>query len=155
MAALKILVPTAVFALFLSLTLPSCGKSGDPVGSTTLEPRSVWAKHATRTYIIEQARSCFCPDPHGFVRLRVVDNEIVEGVAAESSDTLTIEELKRYKTVDELFEFIDEVKGHKPDILQIDYDLTFGYPRNVYVDWHLEMLDEQIAFDTRLLQLLP
>ncbi len=145
----------AIFALILSLTLLSCGNSGGPVGSSTLEPRSLWLKHATQTYVIEQRRACFCPGPHGFVRLTVVDNQIVEGVTADRGDLLTIEELKGYKTVDGLFEFIDEMEGRKPAVLQVEYDPYFGYPRNVYVDLHLEMADEEIGFNTRLVQLFP
>jgi hypothetical protein len=144
-----------IFILILSLTLFSCGKPSKPVGSATLEPRCLWLKHATQTYVIEQARVCFCPGPNGFVQLTVVNNQIVKGVTTDSGDSLTIEELKWYKTVDELFEFIDEVEGCKPAVLQVDYDPDFGYPRNVYVDMHLEMVDEEIGFNTRLVQLSP
>jgi hypothetical protein len=87
--------------------------------------------------------------------LTVVDNQIVEGVIADSGDFLTIEELKRYNTVDGLFEFIDEMEGRKPAVLQVEYDSDFGYPKNVYVDLHLEMADEEIGFNTRLVQLFP
>lgn len=145
----------AIFALTLFLTLLSCSSSVEPVGSSTLEPRSLWLKHATQTYVIEQMRACFCPGPHGFVWLTVVDNQIVEGVTADSGDSLTIEELKRYKTVDGLFEFIDELEGRKPAVLEVEYDPDFGYPKNVYVDLHLEMADEEIGFNTRLVQLFP
>ncbi len=145
----------AIFALMLSLTFLSCDKSGGPVGSSALEPRSLWLKHATQTYVIQQIRVCFCPGPHGFVRLTVVDNQIVEGITADSGDSLTIEELKRYKTVDELFEFIDELEGRKPAVLQVEYDPDFGYPKNVYVDLHPEVVDEEIGFNTRLVQLFP
>ena len=145
----------AIFALMLSLTFLSCGKSGEPIGSSALEPRSLWLKHATQTYIIEQMRVCFCPGSHGFVRLTVVDNQIVEGVTADSGDSLTIEELKWYKTVDKLFEFIDEVEGRKPAVLEVEHDPDFGYPKNVYVDLHLEMVNEEIRFSTRLVQLFP
>lgn len=145
----------AIFALMLSLTFLSCDKSGGPVSSSTLELRSLWLKHATQTYVIEQMRVCFCPGPHGFVRLTVVDNQIVEGVTADSGDSLTIEELKRYKTVDGLFEFIDEMEGRKPAVLQVEYDPDFGYPKNVYVDLHPEVVDEEIGFNTRLVQLFP
>lgn len=145
----------AIFAQMLSLTFLSCDKSGGLVGSSTLEPRSLWLKHATQTYVIQQMRVCFCPGPHGLVRLIVVDNQIVEGVTADSGDSLTIEELKRYKTVDELFEFIDEMDGCKPAVLEVEYDPDFGYPKNVYVDMHLEMADEEIRFNTGLVQLFP
>jgi len=144
-----------IFALTLFLTLLSCSSSVEPAGSSALDPRSLWLKHATQTYVIEQMRACFCPGPHGFVRLTVVDNQIVEGVTADSGDSLTIEELKRYKTVDELFEFIDELEGRKPAVLEVEYDPDFGYPRNVYVDLHPEVVDEEIGFNTRLIQLFP
>jgi len=145
----------AIFALMLSLTFLSCDKSGGPVVSSTLEPRSLWLKHATQTYIIQQMRICFCPGPHGFVRLTVANNQIVGGITTDSGDSLTSEELKRYKTVDELFEFIDELEGRKLAVLQVEYDPDFGYPKNVYVDLHLEMADEEIGFNTRLVQLFP
>lgn len=147
-------VSTAL-ALILLLTLLSCGDSGEPVASTTRGPRSLWLSHAAGTYVIKQARLCFCPGPYGFVRLTVVDNQIVEGVATNRSCSLTIDELKRYKTVDELFDFIDEAQGRQPAVLLVKYDPDFGYPRNIYLDPHPEIADEEIGFDTRLLQLLP
>lgn len=143
------------FVLVLFLCLFSCGKSGEPVGSGTPEPRSLWARHATQTYIIEQARSCFCPGSYGFVRLTVVNNKIVKGTDSNSNYTLTIAELKRYKTINELFEFVEWAEECEPDILQVEYDPIFGYPRNVFVDSHLDMTDEQIGFDTRLVKLFP
>jgi len=139
----------------LSLTLLSCGKSGSPVNSTTSDHKALWASHATPTYIVEQARSCFCPGPYGFIRLTVVGNKIVEGVESESNYPLTTDELKRYKTIDELFEFIDKIEKHQPEIFQVEYDSIFGYPRNIYVDWYFEMADEEIGFNTKLVQLFP
>ena len=146
---------STVLALILLLTPLSCGNSGEPVAPTTRGPRSLWLSHAAGSYVIEQARLCFCPGPHGFVQLTVVDNQIVEGVAADRGGSLTIEELERYKTVDELFDFIDEAQGRKPAVLLVKYDPDFGYPRNIYLDPHPEVADEEIRFDTRLLQLLP
>ncbi len=139
----------------LSLTLLSCGKSRSPVNSTTSDHKALWASHATPAYVVEQARSCFCPGPHGFIRLTVVGNKIVKGVESESNYPLTIDELKRYKTIDELFEFIDEVEKYQPEIFQVKYDSIFGYPRSVYVDWNREVADEEIGFNTKLVQLFP
>jgi hypothetical protein len=139
----------------LSLILLSCSELGEPVASIALEPRSLWSERGSQAYVIEQNRICFCPGSDGYVRLTVVNGQIIRRVTVDGGDSLPIEELKLYKTVDELFEFIDEVEGCEPAVLQIDYDPDLGYPRKVYVDMNIEIADEELGFNTKLIQLLP
>ncbi len=113
----------------------------------------LWAKHATSSYVIEQTRICYCIDAGHYVQLTVVNNEIVEGINSEDSTQLMEKELRHYKTVEELFGFIDEAERKKPAVLRVTYDPVYGYPRSIFVDKYLDMADEEIGYKTILLQL--
>jgi hypothetical protein len=141
--------------LVLSLTILSCSNPIEPARKVNSEREVLWPSSPAPSYIIDQRRECFCPGPYGFVRLTVIDNMIVEGVNLENDSSLTEEELQGYMTIDELFELVEKAKQGPAAVLRVKYDSTFGYPCNVYVDWNRDVIDEEIAFETRLVHVFP
>lgn len=150
---IKLLYNATIISLSISLAVMSCGNSGRSVESTISGPRMLWAKHATSSYVIEQTRICFCVDAGYYVQVTVVNNEIVKGIHLEDSTLLVEEDFRPYKTVEELFGFIDEAVRKKPAVLRVTYDPIYGYPRSIFVDKNLDMADEEIGYKTILLQL--
>jgi hypothetical protein len=144
-------------AVLLSLYLAflSCSNPIEPARKVSSEQEVIWPVSPAQSYIIDQRRECFCPGPYGFVRLTVIDNRIVEGVNLESDSSLTEEELQGYMTIDELFELVEKAKQGPAAELRVKYDSTFGYPCKVSIDWNSEVMDEEIAFETRLVYLFP
>jgi hypothetical protein len=152
--AAKAAMLLSVFYLSLSLITLSCTKSTEHANPASSDHNVLWPNSPAQSYIIDQERSCFCP-PLGFVRLKVVNDEIIHGIELESHRTLTAEELEPYMTIEELFDFVEIVERAHPAVSKVEYDARFGFPCGIYVDWNRDVLDEQIGITTRLVRLIP
>ncbi len=114
-------------------------------------PRARWESYDFKSYVIEQEQLCFCPPPHGYIRLVIRDNKVVEGFK-EDGTALTAAELQWRKTVDELFGWIDEAQAMNPRTLDVEYDSKYGYPTRIVYDQSEFMADEEVTYSLRGLQ---
>ncbi len=143
----------AMVAMMVLLSA-ACGGSDRLTASRQSDPRSLWAKCAGRSYIVEQRRICFCPFIRGAVHLTVVGETVVRGVDVNTGDTLGATELKQYKSVGKLFEFVETAQTFEADVLEVGYDPIFGYPERIYLDPRIGALDDEILYSTRLVRFL-
>jgi hypothetical protein len=60
--------------------------------------------------------------------------------------------LQWHKTVDELFDWIEEAKATNPVRLDIDYDSRYGYPMRIVYDQSEFIVDEELTYSLRGLQ---
>ena len=119
--------------------------------SSITNPRERWRAYDLKDYVIEQEQLCFCPPPHGFIRLVIKDNKVVEGFKDDGT-ALTAEELQWQKTVDELFDWIEEAQSTNPRTLDVEYDSKYGYPTRIVYDQSEFMADEEETYSLRGLQ---
>lgn len=110
------------------------------------DPRERWRACGLQNYSIEQERLCFCRPPHGFVQLTIKDNKIIKGLDKENNNLLTPDELQSFQTVDELFEWIEQAKAQNPRVLEVEYDLRYGYPSLIVYDQSEFIADEEITY---------
>jgi hypothetical protein len=146
----------SIIALLLFLLLVSCQKSSEPVRQATLDSVVVATDSTAQGYVLEQQRGCFCPDNPGLVRLKVINEEIVEGIVAGSGEPLDEQTLKWYKSIGDLNTFVKKLKQSDPAVLNLKYDTVLGYiyPSYIFVDRDRELADEEIVYETRLVELI-
>ena len=126
----------AVVALALLLSA-ACERAASPAApdgvdfSAIADASQRWQAYGLKDYVVEQKRSCYCALPRGFVRLTVRDNKIIGGVDVTTTQPVPPQALQSYKTVDEMFAWLRDVKAHNPARLAIDYDARFGYPERI------------------------
>jgi hypothetical protein len=77
---------------------------------------------------------------------------LTSGVSARE---LSSEDLRPYRTVDQLFAFVRRVEQQDPHIMSVEYHSTLGYPVSIFIDYHRDALDEQLGYTTRVIRLLP
>jgi hypothetical protein len=149
----------AVSVLFFSISCehavaPSTGADDLPDYSHIAEAAARWSAYGLKNYTIEQQRICFCRFPHGFVKLIIRDNKIIEGIDLTNGQLVPAEILQYYQTVDSLFAWIEEAKTLNPERLEIEYDSRYGFPKKISFDYSAGVADDELWIETQALQTL-
>ena len=124
-----------IFLLFLGLVTFSCKDSlTDPNLESINGAKAKWKSANITSYTLDQARFCNCLDSDVFVRISVTNNIIVD-----VTDTLGVERIptnmwSNYKTVDQLFDIIYDVRNRNVSQLQMDFNEQYGYPTMIAVN---------------------
>ena len=109
--------------------------------------REQWASQGIDSYQVRFQRSCFCgPDYRRAAVVVVRGGEIASATYADDGTVVEPEFFDRYETIDGLFDLIQ--KGIEQGAARIDvtYDEKYGYPTDLYIDWHEGMADEEQGF---------
>lgn len=142
------LVTSIAFACFVLLT--ACEhKTFD--FSSFAAARAKWRSYNFTTYQIEQERRCFC-EPYGFVQLFIRDNKIVSGISPVQSRSLRSIELEYFKSIDQMFDWIEQIRKTNPDHLEIEYDAQYDYPTRIAYNQSVNATDGGIDYLMRNLQ---
>jgi len=120
--------------------------------SDITEPATRWQAYGLKNYSIEQKRICFCRFPHGFVRLVIKNNKIVEGLDLTNLQPVPQETLKYYQTIEEVFAWIEETKALNPARLDVEYDAGFGYPKKIAFDYSEGVADDELWIEMQALK---
>ena len=120
--------------------------------SDIADPRARWQAYGFKNYSIEQKRICFCPPPHGFVRLTIKDDKIVDGMDLTTGRILSKEQWQYFQTVDELFEWIATTRAMNPARLDVEYNAIFGYPEKIAVDYKERTVDDELWIELQALK---
>jgi len=115
-------------------------------------PRARWQAYGLKNYSIEQKRICFCPPPHGFVRLTIKDDKIVGGVDLTTGQVLSKEQWQYFQTIDELFAWIATARAMNPARLEVEYDAVYGYPRKIEFDYGENIADDELWIEMQALK---
>lgn len=116
------------------------------------DARARWQAHGLKSYSIEQKMICFCPPPHGFVRLTIKDNKIVEATDLDNGQPLSKEKLDWFQTVDALFDWLEATKALNPVRLEVEYDAIYGYPRKISFDYGENIADDELWIEMQTLK---
>ncbi len=104
-----------------------------------------WKAKGPRSYRMVIQRRCFCPVQYTRPRtVRIHGGKLVTNVG----------ELRDIATVPRLFRKIQKAIDDKVQNLDVTYDKTRGYPRDVFVDVSLMIADEEQGFGARSLKRL-
>ena len=131
--------------VLLLLALAGCKKEGTESDEyfRFRENRWKWIKADIFDYSIDQSLNCFCVFT-GKHRVKVVDDTVI---SATANNGQAVENPERYfKTIDELFDYIETSLKSDPYKVEIRYDETYGYPVFVYFDFDKNVADEEMGF---------
>ena len=104
-----------------------------------------WNNSNINSYSYILTVSCYCLDTEPN-KIEVIDNKIKK----VNSKLVTPEQLNNdywnVKTVDELFNIIDEKMKDDPYIFTLKFDQTYGFPIDIYFDMDEMIADEEIGY---------
>ncbi|HEX8377040.1 MAG TPA: DUF6174 domain-containing protein [Pedobacter sp.] len=151
------LLKPLLIVLFLFITISQgCKKEeNSPELQAFTEAKMLWESSnisKSSNYIFTSTRVCFCTDP-GTYRITVVNNAITDvriGALYEDYPHAG----KDFKTIDQLFQFIEASLKKDPAKANIKYDALLGYPTEIDLDFEINALDDEVRYNIKDLQLL-
>lgn len=138
-----------IVVLFISGLFVGCVDEAASVEKNTIETNyEKWKSLGINDYSITQQHTCFCV--HGGIKAIVIvrGNKIVSVQDSEGNKEIKQELWQYYKTVDQLFETINNVMLNKPYSLKVEYDNIFWFPSNFFVDLNQQIADEEYGYIT-------
>ena len=132
---------SAILPLMLLSGCAIFGEDDDP--SMVAQQRRQWERLGFDAYAYDLTIFCFCPhvDP---VRVQVRADTVFSAILVETG--APVEQTFRARTIDELFEVIEDAIAQEADQLDVEYDEAFGYPSRIYVDYRINVIDEERTF---------
>lgn len=135
----------------LALSAAACGSSGSTEASdrsSSLEAnRKKWEGAGIAHYQFVFNWSCFCiTDYVRPVRITVRGGKIEQITYADDGQAVPADRYEDYRTIDQLFDFLDEPRARSAARLDAEYNPKYGYPLNAYVDYDERMADEEKGF---------
>ena len=91
---------------------------------------------------------CFCAlksmEP---VNITVRENRIDSAAFVEGDVPVAIEGLKRYRTIEGLFDLLQEGIDENAHSILVDYHPELGYPIDGWIDYEEAIADEELGFE--------
>ena len=136
--------------VFISTVLPlvllaGCALFGedDDDLSEVEQNRRQWERLGIDAYAYDLTIVCFCAHVAP-VRVQVRADTVFSATNPETGET--VEEPYRTRTIDELFDVVEDAVAQQADRLEVEYDEAFGYPARIYVDYRFNLADEEMTF---------
>ena len=102
------------------------------------EAENLWRSHVIRDYDMTVMKTCDCPAPAGQAVSVSIRDSGLEGLLIDGQQTADAESLLRGQgiplDVDELFATVRAAMVDDPDVLEIEYDNDYGFPRRIRID---------------------
>jgi len=144
----------SIISVILILSLiqfMSC--SNNSTAPSTNFYRDLWERTSTDQYVLEQTLQCFCLNGGRQAKFIFYGDQIGYAMFTDTNEEIPEDQYDRYKSVDDLFDYIDELRKQNPYKLEIEYDPDFGYPTRIYVDRREMIVDEELAIISTISQL--
>lgn len=106
-----------------------------------------WALRNIKSYQYQYRESCFClAEVTQNKQVTVANGVVTEAFFLQTSDYLTTEQLTRIKTVDGLFNAIENAVNAKAYRIDVSYNIVYGYPETISIDYNKDMADDEITY---------
>ena len=154
MITLMKIISNCTILVLSFVSISGCSRSNTLLGGIQVaDPKVKWQSYKLASYSIEQRFRCFCgPAAIGWIRIEVVNDEIVNAIGISSGDTLDSAYHNMLYTVDGVFRLIDTLKEGDPVLLVIEYDDRYGFPAKIDYDLSLRIIDEELRLEMRELK---
>ncbi len=112
------------------------------------EARSTWQSFQLKNYSFNERISCFCG---GLLEWDVyVKDGIKEKVMFDESQLPSHQTyndiLNNAKTVEDAFDFIEDLMRQDVASLLVEYNDQYGFPSLISIDYHADMADDEIGY---------
>jgi hypothetical protein len=123
------------------LLLSACTSPTTPENDLA-EYRAMWETQRLTDYTFDVVRICYCQ----FVAdVRVtVEGGVITGVTELASEVARDPEL--FRTIDGLFDLVQDAYDRNAHEVQVEFDLSRGYPTRIWIDYVQMMADEEMGF---------
>jgi hypothetical protein len=113
--------------------------------------RQLWREQSLGSYQYFFNWSCFClPEYTAPVVINVERGEWSEISLVRDGKPVKEDDWKRYKTIEELFNIIDQALLQDAKEIRVEYDSDFGYPTSAFIDYDEMIADEERGFNVKL-----
>jgi hypothetical protein len=151
--------PRGLLAL-LTLSVAGCGVvEPNPYADLQRDldhARARWARAAPDAYQMEYRRICYCiREVVQPVEITVRRGAVLSRVYVESGRPVPEDLAELFPSVPQLFEGIQEAIRDRAAEIRVAYDPALGHPSEVYIDWRLEIADEEVGHRVLRLVRLP
>ena len=138
----------------LGLIVNACLVSGTFAGNDSAQTQQQlndsqkrWASKGTRDYQYTFNWGCFCPPEHNKSVIISVRNGVLASIKyADGSGPVDKTKYARYRTIEGLFEFIQDAINKKAYKIEVSYDANLGYPTFASIDYNEKVSDEEMSF---------
>ena len=141
----RVILLCATLSLLLGCTLGDDESHLDDIQSELNQNRKKWTSAMVSNYELNFRWKCgLCYDEP--VSISVHESRIVD-IAVMVKDSRFLNEPPDYHTVDGLFDFMQEGIDMKADTLSAEYHSELGYPIDVWIDYEIGGIDDEIGFE--------
>ncbi|MDJ0728455.1 MAG: DUF6174 domain-containing protein [Crocosphaera sp.] len=121
------------------------GERNSPLIEELKENHQLWRSQQIKNYQYIYQQQCFCPPPSNTpLKVFVKNDKIAQVVHLNNNQLIT--DLTFPKTIEELFNIIEDAINRNADEILITYDANFGYPTRVAIDYQKILADEEITY---------
>ena len=135
---------------FVAVTLTACvdflGPGYQRDSRDLSRNERLWRDFGPFDYDYVVVYDCFCGFGGIPVRVFVRDNQVVDEVYENSGLPVTTGYNFFNRTVEDLFDVVQDGLDRRADDIRASYDGYYGYPRNVQIDYQLDAADEEFGF---------
>ena len=116
-----------------------------PLVQELQENRQLWRSQQLKNYQYIYQQRCFCVPPSNTpLKVSVKNDKITQVVNLNTDQRLT--DLTFPKTIDQLFNIIQDAIQRNADEILITYDKTLGYPNRIAIDYQRILADDEITY---------
>ncbi len=104
-----------------------------------------WDREGPTSYAYTLNRACFCGF-EGPVRISVENDVVVDVRVIATDEVLPAESWQWYPSIRELFAILDDAIELPAGKVTVTFDATLGYPKEAYIDWYSNAIDDEIGY---------
>ena len=141
-----------IFAvLIVFFTFISCNSDEDNLQKELNGNRQLWESSQIENYKLNERVSCFCGGPlewDVFV-LNEVKNSVVfdeSSVPLENLEEIRASIFNNARTIEDAFNFAEELLNRDVASLIIEYDEMYGFPKAISIDYNEVVADDEITY---------
>jgi hypothetical protein len=109
--------------------------------------RKKWASAMASNYQFNFRWECYCsPEYVGPVNISVRENRIDGAAFVEDDVPVAVEGLERYRTIEGLFDLLQEGIDKDAHSISAEYHPELGYPVKASIDYEEYTIDEELGF---------
>ncbi|MBK8247969.1 MAG: hypothetical protein IPK85_11300 [Gemmatimonadetes bacterium] len=140
----------ALLASLASFSLLGCLAfvAPDDPGSTRdlVAARARWNLHGATAYTMRGSAQCFCILGGREVEIDVAGGRVTRVRLVDTGADIPSEFVASYRSVEELFDLVDEAIRSGAHRLEVTYDAQRGFPTQLWIDWSDRIADEEYGF---------
>lgn len=140
---------TRIFFLLVTLLLVSCEENPfESVSNRASEEYQKWKSFGINNYTIIQQRIANFSGSDQAVKIFVSNNQITDIRDTSGTVQIPLENWKWYRSIDQLFELLIDIKNTQPNQYQVVYEDTYRYPAQLFISAGTVKSSEAFSFIT-------